>query len=381
MMRPRIKRTTERIDAPDGDLFLLRPSAGTDVQIEKPDADGRELLDALDGKSERGELEERFGEDEVRDLLAQLEELGLVEDAADDELIADAVAARYDRQLRYFSDITTGPTPSQCQARLESARVVVLGVGGLGGWSAWALACCGVGEMLLIDGDAVEESNLNRQILYAEIDVGRPKTEAAAERLNAFNSAMRVETISARLDSEEAIAEAIDGYDVVIDAADWPAHEIEQWVNSACFAAEIPYITMSHFPPIARVGPLYVPGATGCFSCQVAAYRRAYPMFDVAIEQRRAKASPAATLGPACALIGGQVGLDIMHLLTGLAEPSTQGIGHIYDLRTMKVEREPVVPEPGCSVCGHLPPRERSAPPSRARGAERGSAASSGRGS
>jgi bacteriocin biosynthesis cyclodehydratase domain-containing protein len=141
----------------------------------------------------------------------------------------------------------------------------------------------------------------------------------------------------------------------VIDAADWPAHEIEQWCNGACFAAEVPYITMSHFPPIARVGPLYVPGVTGCFACQVTAYRRSYPLFDVAVEQRRAKASPAATLGPACTLIGGQVGLDAMHHLTGLAEPSTLGVGHIYDLRTMEVEREPVVPEPDCPVCGHLP--------------------------
>lgn len=360
-MRPRIKRTTERVEAPDGDLFLLRPSAGTDVHIEQPDEEGRLLLDALDGSHERGELEERFGEEAVGDLLAQLEELGLIEDAADDDLIPERVTERFDRQIRYFSDISTGPTPSQCQARLESARVVVLGVGGLGGWSAWSLACCGIGEMLLIDGDRVELSNLNRQTLYTEADIGRLKAETAAERLAAFNSAIRLEAISRRVEGEEEIAELIEGYDVVIDAADWPAHEIEQWVNNACFAAEIPYITMSHFPPIARVGPLYVPGETGCFACQVAGYRREYPMFDTAIEQRRAKQSPAATLGPACALIGGQVGLDIMHLLTGLAEPSTQGTGHIYDLRSMKVERERVVPEPDCPVCGHLPPTERVA--------------------
>lgn len=355
MLRPRIKRTTEQIEAPNGDIYLLRPSAGADIQIENPDAEGRQLLAALDGSLERTELEERFGKEAVGDLLAQLEELGLAEDAADDDLIPEATVERFDRQIRYFADITTGPTPSQCQARLDSARIVVLGVGGLGGWSALSLACCGVGEMLLIDGDRVEESNLNRQVLYSEADIGRLKVEVAAERLSAFNSRMRLPTIAEKVDGEESVAAVIEGYDLVIDAADWPAHEIEQWVNGACFAAEVPYITMSHFPPIARVGPLYVPGVTGCFACQVAAYRRSYPMFDVAIEQRRAKPSPAATLGPACGLIGGQVGLDVMHHLTGLAEPSTLGVGHIYDLRTMEVEREPVVPEPDCPVCGHLP--------------------------
>jgi molybdopterin-synthase adenylyltransferase len=355
MIRPRIKRTTERIEAPNGDLYLLRYSAGADVHIENPDAEGRQLLDALDGSHERNELEVRFGEEAVGNLLAQLEELGLVEDAADDDLISVAVTSRFDRQIRYFGDVTTGPAPSQCQARLESARIVVLGVGGLGGCAALSLASCGVGEMLLIDGDRVDESNLNRQILYTESDIGQLKVDAAADRLGAFNPRMILRTIAESLDSEEAIAAAIEDHDLVIDSADWPAHEVEEWVNRACFAAEIPYITMSHFPPIARIGPFYIPGVTGCFACQVAAYRRSYPLYDTAIEQRRAKSSPMGTIGPACGLIGGHVALDVMHHLTGLAEPSTQGTGHIYDLRTMEVERETVVPEPECPVCGHLP--------------------------
>jgi len=82
MTRPRMKRTTERIESSAGDLYLLRPSAGTDVEIEDPDAEGRALLAALDRDLSREELEERFGEEPVSDVLAQLEELGLVEDAA-----------------------------------------------------------------------------------------------------------------------------------------------------------------------------------------------------------------------------------------------------------------------------------------------------------
>ncbi|MGA8747091.1 MAG: TOMM precursor leader peptide-binding protein [Solirubrobacterales bacterium] len=357
MLRPRIKRTTEPIGSPNGDIYLMRPSASADIRIENPDAEQRQLLAALDGKCTTTQLEARFGQQAVRDLVSQLQELEVIEDAADDEHVPAAELARFDRQIRYFSDIGSGaPTPSECQDRLREARIAVIGVGGLGGWAAWALACCGVGEIWLIDGDRVEVSNFNRQILYTEADIGRPKVKAAAERLSAFNSAMRIEATAKRLQSEAQVAEFIAGSDVVIDAADWPAHEIERWVNSACFAANIPYITMSHFPPVARVGPLFVPGVTGCFACQEAAFRRDYPLFDVAIEQRRAQPSPAATLGPACGLIGGQVGLEVMHYLTGLAQPSTLGISHIYDLRTMEVRREQVAPEPGCVVCAATQP-------------------------
>jgi bacteriocin biosynthesis cyclodehydratase domain-containing protein len=355
LQRPRIKRTTERIETPEGDVYLLRPSLENDIRIEKPGEEERRLLAAIDGEHTLDQLREEFGRENVDEVISQLRELEAIEDAAEDELLEPGELERFDRQIRYFSDIVTGDlTAAQCQERLREAKIAVLGVGGLGGWSAWALACTGVGEMWLIDNDRVEVSNLNRQILYTEADVGQPKAERAAARLHAFNSGMRITHEVRRLESQADIAGFIAGSDVVVDAADWPAHDIERWCNSACFEAGIPYITMSHFPPVARVGPLYVPGATGCYACQEIAYRREYPLFDIAVEQRRAQPSPAATLGPACGLIGGQVALEVVHLLTGLSRPSTQGVAHIYDLRTMEVKREPVVPEPECPVCGRL---------------------------
>ncbi len=356
MKRPRMKQTTSQVETPEGDLYLLRAAVGKDIRIEGPTEQDRRLLGALDGQHTRKELDEEFGESEVGDLLAQLDELCVLEDAADDDLVPKDTMARFDRQLRYFSDVTEGPTPSQCQAKLEAARIAVLGVGGLGGWSALSLACVGVGEMLLVDFDRVDLTNLNRQVLYSEDDIGRAKAEAAAERLGSFNSRMRIEAMDRRLGSEAEIAAAIEGYDVVIDAVDWPAHEIEHWVNSACFAAGIPYVAMSHFPPFARIGPFYVPGKTGCYACQEISYRRSYPLFDLVIEQNRATESPAGTLGPACGLIGNLIALDIMHHLTGLAEPATLGVSHSYDLRTLAVKSESVVPESECPVCGHMQP-------------------------
>jgi molybdopterin-synthase adenylyltransferase len=356
MKRPRLKQTTSQVETPDGDLYLLRAAAGKDIRIEGPTEQDRRLLVALDGQHTRAELDEEFGKPEVGDLLTQLDELCVLEDAADDDLVPRNVMARFDRQLRYFSDITEGPTPSQCQAKLEDARIAVLGVGGLGGWSALGLACIGIGEMLLVDFDRVDLTNLNRQVLYSENDIGRSKAEAAAERLGSFNSRMRLEAMDKRLSSEADVAGTIEGYDLVIDAVDWPAHQIEHWVNAACFAAGIPYIAMSHFPPFARVGPFYVPERTGCYSCQEVAYRRSYPLFDLAIEQNRATESPAGTFGPACGLIGNLIALDVMHFLTGLAEPATLGTSHSYDLRTLAVQLEHVVPEDECHVCGHMRP-------------------------
>ena len=183
MERPRIKRTKELVTS-GGDVYVLRPTEESDLRIEQPDAVARGLLAALDGTRTEAELEREFGAERVGEALAVLADAELLDDAADDARVPARTLARHDRQLRYFSEVGAAAiAPSEYQRRLREARVVMLGVGGLGSWASYALVCCGVGELVLVDHDRVEESNFNRQILYRERDIGRVKVEAAAEAL------------------------------------------------------------------------------------------------------------------------------------------------------------------------------------------------------
>lgn len=355
MERPRLKRTAEQISTSDGDLIYIR-TGSSDVEIQKPDTEERQLLAALDGTQTIDELRANFDSIDVDEAISHLLAAGILEDATDDERLESAVRERFDRQLRYFSDLGTtgGVTPAECQSRLRGAHVVVLGVGGLGGRVALDLASCGIGELSLLDGDRVEESNLNRQIQYTEADIGSSKVGAMAARLRAFYSEIMINPIAQRMESQDQIAEHIMRADVVVDAADWPPHELEHWCNDACFEAGVPYIAMSHFPPVVRVGPLYVPGQTGCFACQDTQYRSQYPLYDTVIEQLRGRPSPAGTFGPACGVAGGLVASEIVHHLTGLIPPPMLGSGFVIDLRSLEVERYDVEPQAECPVCGHL---------------------------
>ncbi|HKP21867.1 MAG TPA: TOMM precursor leader peptide-binding protein [Thermoleophilaceae bacterium] len=353
MHRPRLKATTEVFSSPGGDLCLLRPSADSDLVLEGAGDREHAVVAALDGLTPRAILERRFGAEPVTEVLDVLGTEGLVEDAAAYDVLTEVESGRYDRQLRYFADVAPdGVSAPDAQLALRDARVLVLGVGGLGSWAALSLACCGVGELTLVDGDVVELSNLNRQVLFAASDIGRPKAHVAAAAIERFNPGIRVEAVERTLGSPEEIAAAAEGSSLVVDAADRPTHDIERWVNGACFAHGVPYITMSHFPPFARVGPLYVPGETGCFNCQERAYRLSYELYDHIVEQRRGFVSPAGTLGPVCALVGGQVALDVVHQLTGLCEPASKGRVRVFDTRTLEVSDEPVPRDPRCEVCG-----------------------------
>jgi bacteriocin biosynthesis cyclodehydratase domain-containing protein len=293
--------------------------------------------------------------------LAQLAELGLIEDAAtDDDWLSAAEQQRYDRQLEYFGVLApTGDCRAASQDRLRAARVVVIGLGGVGGWALWALAAAGVGQLVGVDGDLVELSNLNRQTLYRERDLGKPKALATARTLAEFNSAVSFEAVERRLENREQVAAIVEGADFVVEAADWPPYRLSRWINSCCAEAGVAHIGASQFPPLVRVGPTFAPDRDGCLACVETAARGNDPLFDELAAWREGADTLAATFAPACSLIGGILSSDVIHHLTGLAEPATLQASLVIDIRTLEQRRIPVEPVPGCPICAGAPDAER----------------------
>ncbi len=123
------------------------------------------------------------------------------------------------------------------QKKVESARVMVVGVGGLGSASATLLAMAGVGELLIVDYDTVETSNLNRQILYREKDVGKMKVEVAKKRIEEINPHLKVNAINKKISKGFKIPH---GVDIVVDGLD--NFEARFIVEKASIESEIPYV-------------------------------------------------------------------------------------------------------------------------------------------
>lgn len=349
----------------DGDRILLHRGGrpGGDVALRGDLPVLRALLAQLDGRHTHEEILNALRDgpapeltrDELDAAIAGLAAQALVEDADDDARHLDAAGLeRYDRQLRYFGDLAApGVARAAAQARLEHATVTVLGLGGLGGMAATMLTVCGIGTVVGIDHDHVELSNLARQMLYSEDDLGRPKVEAAADRLSKLNARSNFIGVPRRLGSPQAVADAISGADFVVAAVDWPATEISGWVNDACFAAGIPYTSMSQHPPLVRVGPTYLPGTTGCHACQEADYRRRFPLFDAARAALNPD-SPAATYAPSCGVIGSLVANEAIAHLTGLAPVACAGRAALIDMTDLSIRHDEVPRDPTCPVCGGL---------------------------
>lgn len=362
LSRPRLKPTVD-VRRIEGRLLVLRADlGGVDLELDGDCEWIEALLGTLDGTRSLARVQHALAEQALRcdaeSVVAAIEELfeaGLVEDASLDALLGGYEHERFSRQLAYFADVApASSSAAEAQRRLGQAKVCLLGVGGLGSWAAYALAASGVGTIRLVDGDQLELSNLNRQILYAEIELGQPKAALAARRLTEFAPRLVAEPYTKRLESVEAVSAAVAGYDLVLDAADWPPHKIDRWVNQACVDAGIPYLTMSQHPPKLRVGPFYVPGETGCYECREAGFREEFPHYE-ALVASAPHASRAATFGPACAIVASLGAADAVHFLTGLLAPATLGRAITIDLRDLGMSSEPVKSRAGCQVCGSAP--------------------------
>jgi molybdopterin/thiamine biosynthesis adenylyltransferase/rhodanese-related sulfurtransferase/molybdopterin converting factor small subunit len=227
------------------------------------------------------------------------------------------------------------------QKKLKAARVLTIGAGGLGSPLGLYLAAAGVGTLGLVDFDVVDESNLHRQVLFGRSSVGRPKIQAAAERLRDINPHIDVVPHETRLDSSNAL-ELFKDYDVIVDGTDnFPTRYL---VNDACVLLGKPNVYGSIFRFEGQVSIFW--GARGpCYRCL-------YPE------------PPPPGLAPSCAeggvlgvlpgIIGSLQANEVIKLIVGAGDPL---IGRLvlFDALKMKFRELKLRKSPDCPICSEHP--------------------------
>ena len=242
-----------------------------------------------------------------------------------------------DRYSRHIIMDDVGPAG---QAALLDTSVLVVGAGGLGSPVLQYLAAAGVGRLGIVDDDRVERSNLQRQVVHADADVGRPKVDSAREFVADLNPDVTVDTHELRLDSGNA-PELVADYDIVVDASDNFATRF--LVNDACTLAGVPF---SH-------------GAVFRFEGQVTTFTGEGPCYRCLFPQ----APPAGTV-PDCSTAGvlgvlpGTIGClqatEVCKLAMDYGEP-LDGRLLAFDAGSMSVDEVPIARNPDCPVCGDEP--------------------------
>jgi len=251
-----------------------------------------------------------------------------------DDLTVDEVR-RYSRHLIIPDVGKTG------QRRLKNARVLCVGAGGLGSPALLYLAAAGVGTLGIIDFDVVDESNLQRQIIHGQSDVGRPKAVSAMESVREVNPLVNVVLHEERLDSDNAM-QIFEPYDLIVDGTDNFA--TRYLVNDACVLLGKPYVWGSIYRFDGQASVFWAEHGP-CYRCL---YPEPPPPGMVP------SCAEGGVLGVLCGSIGSIQVNEAIKLITGIGE-SLVGRLMIYDALDMTYRSVTVRKDPECPVCGKNP--------------------------
>lgn len=239
---------------------------------------------------------------------------------------------RYDRQ------IMMGEIGQEGQERLKRSRVFIAGAGGLGSPIASYLTAAGIGMIRMIDHDHVALSNLNRQILYWEEDIGRKKVDSAKKKLTNLNSAVEIETIGETI-TEDNVSRLVDGCDVIVDAMD--NLSTRYILNRCAIERNIPFFHGAVHGFEGRVMTI-IPGKTACLRCM---YRGPVPQEKFPV------------IGVAPAVIGSIQATEVIKYLVGIGKLLTNRL-LFYNGLEVTFSEFTVNKNPNCDHCGSLVKRE-----------------------
>ncbi|MFW9986657.1 MAG: ThiF family adenylyltransferase [Candidatus Odinarchaeota archaeon] len=220
--------------------------------------------------------------------------------------------------------------------QIFNAKVAVVGIGGLGSVSARQLTSLGIGTLRIVDRDIVEISNLQRQLLYTDKDLGKPKVEVAMNRLKQINDDVNIEAMALSV-TEATAYRVVEGMDVVVDGLD--SFKPRYALNRACVRHNVPYVFAG---ALAGVGNLttVVPGETACLEC----------IFSGVDEDQPS----CATVGVYPTVLGVVANLQVqeaLHVILG-KNPLLANQLLVFDITRFRLDQIPIQPNDNCSVCG-----------------------------
>lgn len=321
----------------------IRIGAQADITVEIEDDEDRKfaaLLAMLDGSRDVAgvvtEMQRRFpGLDagDVHDVIAGLDKERLLERSMSTDYDDPAHPKhRYLSNVNYFSMYgDSASRRGEFQDRLLASRVLVLGLGAGGSHIVSHLASMGVKKIRAVDYDRVELTNLNRQILYGETDVGSLKTEAGLRKIADYNSTLELEFVERKIVSQDDVRDLCDGMDLIVCAIDEPPFVAQLIVNTVAVERGIPcvfgmsQITAGRFFTV-------LPGQSGCMGCLVVHYSLNDPAFSdqfIAFQELEFK-NPTLSFSPDVARLCGMIASEVARVLTGFLPP--MGVGKQIEL-------------------------------------------------
>lgn len=343
----------------DDDVYLYRPALPS-FRVTLPGFDVLGLVERLRRGLRREEVDRLDGGDLVlgralRELVTDLLAGGALSWVERSGEMSDAELHRFERQLSYLAAFETGTVSRfAIHRRLRDASVLMLGLGGLGGWALQHLVAFGVGSITGVDHDTVESSNLARQSLYSEADLGEAKVEAAARAVAARSSFVRFVGLRREVTSSDDIVALLTPgrFDLMVLTADRPVWRISRWAAEAALRTGVPLLRGNSL----GIGPLTIPGESACPACAWPRLLAEVPEAERILElQRRVEGGPASAISTEIAVAGALLADEAFSFLSGARPVRTLNAQIRVSMDQPALSIEPFPRRADCPVCATGP--------------------------
>lgn len=342
--RPRLKSLVEFCSIDNKILFFSRP--GIAIEMEDISKFIASVCKLMDGTKNITQLEQTLlplypkETPYLGDLLKVLDNEYLLEDCSYNlsDKLTEYDVTRWSRNLEFFgAHCKAMDNKYTFQEKLKSIKVVIFGLGGVGSNILYNLTAMGVQNIRIVDFDTIELSNLNRQVIYNESDVGQLKSVVAKNRILEFSPNANIEVINKKISCSSDVEELLLGQDIVISAIDQPREKIMDWFNVACLKQNLPFLCGSIDSRLAIYYTI-IPKKTGCIECWKSSIVKSSFMFQDIIQQEDfvPAISPNVAIMPFMSIVSGLLASEFLKIVTGIIEPQSLGKLCAFDFVSSK---------------------------------------------
>ena len=354
-MNPKLNSTVSVVKINEHILEFFLTNIRQQVRIRVENDLILEIVSSLDGTRTTEDIANEYGIelDELNELLNFLRKKGIL-----DNVHSKADFEGYDEYRRVIHFLAEYSHSHEHLVdmwnNIRNSTVLIVGLGAVGSWVACNLSQSGVGKLILMDKDIVDETNLHRQFGYKSSDVGRMKADALGDRIQAFNPNINIQKEYRFLDDTTLRVFDDQQIDLIINCADKPTVDATSlWIGEYAMKRGIPHIVGGGYNlHLSLIGQTVIPGKTACVKCFQKTLEEENKIDPARVKKLLVKNRKVGSFGPMCSMIASMVGMEAIKVLSKEIMPSNINRRGEFDIYKMDIKYKDYARRNDCEWCG-----------------------------
>lgn len=355
MWKPKLNSTVSVVKINDTILEFFLTNIRQQVRIRVENDSILEIVTSLDGQRTVAEIakEQDIALEDLTNLLDYLKAKGILDNVDSKKDFSEYDSFR--RVIHFIAEYSHSHEHLlNMWENIQNSTVLIVGLGAVGTWVACNLVQSGVQNMILMDGDVVDESNLHRQFGYSDTDIGRKKADALETRLKAYSDKVRVIKEYRFLDDQAL--HVFDGtkIDLIINCADKPTvDDTSLWIGEYAMQRGIPHIVGGGYNlHLSLIGQTIIPGKSACVNCFRKTLEEENRIDPTKVKKLVVRNRKVGSFGPMCSMIASMVGMEAIKVLSGSITPSNLNRRGEFDIYNMDIKYKNYERRDDCEWCG-----------------------------